>query len=90
MTPLIVGQVHYDGVFIDAGEFRRVIVGIAEDWMKECFARALHNDGLASRPANIHSVWWNAVQTCECARDCFAVNICPVRENYFQLASDDA
>jgi hypothetical protein len=34
-VPFIVGQVDDDGVFLGASEFRRVIVGIAEDWMKE-------------------------------------------------------
>jgi hypothetical protein len=45
-----------DRVFIEASELRRVIVGIAEDWVKERFACALHNEGLAGRPANIHHV----------------------------------
>ena len=45
-----------DRVFIEASELRRVIVGIAEDWVKERFACALDNDGLAGRPANIHHV----------------------------------
>ena len=35
-----------------SGEFQRVIVG-AENRMKERFGCALHNDGLAGRPANI-------------------------------------
>ena len=54
--PFIVGQVDDDGVFVEASELRRVIVGIAEDWMKERLACALYNDGLAGRPANIHRV----------------------------------
>jgi hypothetical protein len=33
----IVGQIDDDGVFIDASELRRVIIGIAEDWMEETF-----------------------------------------------------
>ena len=38
-------------VFIDASELRRVIIGIAEDWMKKRFACALYGDALATRPA---------------------------------------
>jgi hypothetical protein len=34
-VPFIVGQVDDHGVFIEASELRRVIIGIAEDWMKE-------------------------------------------------------
>ena len=49
-------KVTMTGVFAEASEFRRVIVRIAEDWMKERFACALHNDGLAGRPGNIHHV----------------------------------
>jgi hypothetical protein len=49
--PLIVGQVDDHGVFLKASELRRVIVGITEDLMKECFACALHNDSLTGRPA---------------------------------------
>jgi hypothetical protein len=45
--PFIVDQVDDDGVFIEASELRRVIVVIAENWMKERFACALHNDALA-------------------------------------------
>ena len=56
LVPFIVGQVDDDGVFVEASELRRVIVGIAEDWMKERLACALYNDGLAGRPANIHRV----------------------------------
>ena len=55
-TPFIVGQVDDHGVFIEASELRRVIVGIADDWMEERFARALHDDGLAGCPVNIHRV----------------------------------
>jgi len=55
-TPFIVGQVDDHGVFLKASELWRVIIGIAENWMKERFAYALHNDGLAGRPANIHRV----------------------------------
>ena len=38
LVPFIVGQVDDDGVFVEASKFRRVIVGIAEDGMKELFA----------------------------------------------------
>jgi hypothetical protein len=51
LAVLVVRQVDDDGVFIEASELRRVIVGFAEDGMKEHFACALHYD-LASRPAH--------------------------------------
>ena len=51
-VPFIVGEVDDHGVFVKASELRRVIVGIAEDGMKERFARALHNDGLAGGQAS--------------------------------------
>jgi hypothetical protein len=47
LVPFIVGQVDDHGVFIKASELRRVIVGIAEYWMKEHFACALNDDGFA-------------------------------------------
>jgi hypothetical protein len=43
-VPFIVGQVDDDGVFIGASELRRVIVGVAEDLMKERFACALYGE----------------------------------------------
>ena len=51
LAALIVGQVDDDGVFIGAKELGRVIVGVAEDFMKERFACALHGDALAACPA---------------------------------------
>jgi hypothetical protein len=86
-VPFIVGQVDDDGVFVEASELRRVIVGIAEDWMKERLACALYNDGLAGRPANIHRVRRNAIEVCERALDGSTVDICPVHESYFQFES---
>ena len=83
--PFIVGQVDDNGVFLKASELRRAIVGIAEDWTKECFACALHNDGLAGRPANIHRVRWDAIEVCERALDGLAVDICPIHDCYFQF-----
>ena len=56
LVPFIVGQVDDDGVFIGASELRRVIVGVAEDLMKERFACALYGDALAARPADLHCV----------------------------------
>ena len=56
LVPFIVGQIDDHGVFLKASELWRVIIGIAENWMKERFACALHNDGLAGGPANIHRV----------------------------------
>jgi hypothetical protein len=47
-------QVDDHGVFLKSSELWRVIIEITENWMKERFACALHNDGLAGRPANIH------------------------------------
>ena len=49
--PFIVGQVDDDGIFVAASELRRVIIGIAEDWMKKRFAYALYADAFATRPA---------------------------------------
>jgi hypothetical protein len=83
--PFIVGQVDDHGVFIEASELRRVIVGIAEDWMQERFTSALHNDGLAGRPADVHSVRWNAIEVCECALNGLTVDICPGHKSYSQL-----
>ena len=37
-------------------ELGRVIVGIAEDLMKERFACALYGDAPAARPADLHCV----------------------------------
>ena len=65
----------------------RVIVGIAEDWMKERFACALYGDALAARPADLHCVRRNAIEVCERALDGLAVDISPVHERYFQFES---
>ena len=85
--PFIVSQVDDDGVFIGAIELGRVIVGIAEDLMKERFAYALYGDALAARPADLHCVRRNAIEVCERALDGLAVDISPVHERYFQFES---
>jgi hypothetical protein len=56
LVPFIGCQVDDHGVFLGAKELGRVIVGIAEDWMKKRFACALYGDALVTRPADIHCV----------------------------------
>jgi hypothetical protein len=86
-VPFIVGQVDDDGVFIGASELRRVIVGVAEDLMKERFACALYGDALAARPADLHCVRRNAIEVCERPLDGLAVDVSPVHKSYFQFES---
>jgi hypothetical protein len=56
LVPFIDGQVDDHGVFVRASKLWRVIIGIAEDWMKERFACALYGDALTARPTDLHHV----------------------------------
>ena len=87
--PFIVGQVDDHGVFLKASELWRVIIGIAENWMKERFACALHYDDLASRPANFDRSRGNAIEVGERALDGLAVDISAGHEKLFPIREQE-
>ena len=77
-----------DGVLIDASELRRVIIGIAEDWMEETF-RGAHCTAMLSltRPATSTVSDETQIEVCERALDGLAVDVSPVHEGCFQFDS---
>jgi hypothetical protein len=89
LASLVIHQSDDDRVFIEASELRRVIVGFAEDGMKERFACALHYDDLASRPANFDRSRGNAIEVGERALDGLAVDISAGHEKLFPIREQE-